>query len=101
MQYLGGLRGVGTLKCGDETLGRADYDFDGFLTQPGQVIGSGEIRTTPEALKAVFRRKNPQLLTDDGRTLSLRFSERRLGTDKNIAHADVTGELPTAKEWRH
>jgi hypothetical protein len=101
MHYLGGLRGAGTLTCGDETVGRTDYDFDGFLTNPGQVAASGEIRMSPKALQDVFGRKNLRLLTDDGLCLSLRFSEKRLRSASEAAHVDVTGELPPASEWRH
>ena len=101
MHYLGGLRGAGVVTCGDETVARADYDFDGFLTKPGEVAASGEIRMLPKALRDVFGRKNLQLLTDDGRRLSLRFSEKRLHSASDAAHVDVTGELPLVSEWRH
>jgi hypothetical protein len=101
MRYLGGLRGDGILKCGGETIARAAYDFDGFLSKPGQVTSNGEIRMPPEALKAVFGRKNVQLLTDDGRTLSLRFSEKQLRSASDAAHVDVAGDLPAASGWRH
>jgi hypothetical protein len=101
MHYLGGLRGVGTLTSGDETVARANYDFDGYLMKPGQVAVSGEIRMTPKALRDVFGRKDLQLLTDDGRLFSLRFSERRLRAASDAAHVDVVGELPPVSEWRH
>ncbi|MPY76298.1 MAG: hypothetical protein GEU87_18810, partial [Alphaproteobacteria bacterium] len=93
--------GAGVVTCGDETVARADYDFDGFLTKPGEVAVSGEIRMLPKALRDVFGRKNLQLLTDDGRRLSLRFSEKRLHSASDAAHVDVTGELPLVSEWRH
>jgi hypothetical protein len=101
MQYLGGLRGAGILTCEGKTVARANYDFDGFLTKPGQVAASGEIRMLPKALRDAFGRKNLQLLTDDGRRLSLRFSEKRLRSESDAAHVDVTGELPLVSEWRH
>jgi hypothetical protein len=101
MHFLGGLRGAGTVTCGDETLARADYDFDGFLTKPGQITASGEIRMSPEALRDLVGRKNLQLLTDDGRLLSLRFSEKQLRSASDAAHVDVAGDLPPASEWRH
>jgi hypothetical protein len=100
MRYLGGLRGAGTLRCGNETLAPADYDFDGYLVPPGGVAGSGEIRTAPEVLRRVFGRKDIQLVTEDGRHLSLRFSEKKLSAEGDAAHVDVTAGLPTAKEWR-
>ena len=101
MRYLGGLRGDGILKCGGVTVARAAYDFDGFLSKPGQVTSNGEIRLSPDALKAVFGRKNVQLLTDDGRTLNLQFSEKRLRSASDAAHVDVAGDLPVASGWRH
>jgi hypothetical protein len=56
---------------------------------------------SPKALQDVFGRKNLRLLTDDGRCLSLRFSEKRLRSASEAAHVDVTGELPPVSEWRH
>jgi hypothetical protein len=101
MQYLGGLHGTGTLTCGTETVGRVDYDIDGYLTKPDRVTGSGEIRSKPEILLQVFGRKDVRLLTDDGHTLTLRFAERRLRSASDAAHVDVAAGLPAASEWRH
>ncbi len=101
MHYLGGLRGAGVLTCGDQTLARANYDFDGFLTKRGEVTGCGEIRMSPEALREIFGRTDLQLRTDDGRLLSIRFSERRLVSASVAAHVEVAGELPPLSEWRH
>ena len=39
MQYLGVMRGSGMLACGEEQMGRVDYDIDGFLVRPGEVMG--------------------------------------------------------------
>ena len=101
MRYLGGLRGAGTLRCGDATIGRADYDFDGFLTTPRLVTSSGEIRAARETLQEVYGRNDCRLLTDDGRLLTLRFSGKRpRPTDDSAAHVEVGGELPVASEWR-
>jgi hypothetical protein len=101
MHYLGGLRGAGVLTCGEETLARADYEFDGFLTNRGEVTGCGEIRMSPEALRAAFGRKDLFLQTDDGRRLGLRFSEKRLSSPSDIAHVEVDGGLPRPSEWSH
>jgi len=94
MQYLGGLRGEGVLTCGDKPVARAEYDFDGYRVKPGQVASSGEIRAAPEVLRELFGRRDVQLRTDDGRLLSLRFSERSLRSASVAAHVDVDGELP-------
>jgi hypothetical protein len=99
MQYLGGLRGAGVLTYGDETAARADYDFDGFLTKSGQVTGSGEIRMCREALREAFGRNDLQLLTEDGRRLSLQFSDKQLRSASNAAHVDVAGGLPPVSNW--
>lgn len=101
MQYLGGISGAGDLKCKDEILARADYDFDGFLRRPGEVTGSGEIRMSPDALRQVFGRDDLHLLTDDGRLLSLRFSEKELPAASDSAHVDVSGDLPPQSGWSH
>lgn len=101
MRYLGGLRGAGDLTCGDETLGRADYDFDGFLAKAGKVMCCGEIRAAPELLRDVFGRRDLGLRTDDGRLLSLHFSERQMQGPADCAHVDVGGDLPPAIEWRN
>jgi hypothetical protein len=100
MRYLGGLRGAGTLRCGGETLAPADYDLDGYLVPPAAVAGSGEIRTAPEVLRRVFGRKDLQLVMADGRSLSFRFSEKKLSAGDEAAHVDVTAGLPEAEEWR-
>ena len=101
MQYLGGLCGAGILTRGNETVTPADYDFDGFLTEPDKVTCCGEIRLPPQALREVFGRKDLQLLTEEGRLLSLRFSERQLRSETDAAHVDVAGELPPVSEWHH
>lgn len=100
MRYLGVLRGSGTLACGDETMGRADFDIDGFLTRPGEVVGSGEIRMSPADLNGAFGRTNLLLTTDDGRVLNVRFSGKRVDPSDGAAHADISGGLPPAAEWQ-
>jgi hypothetical protein len=97
VRYLGGLRGLGVLCLGTTTVGRAEYDFEGYLTKPGEVTGSGEIRTTVEALKQVFGRKDVHLLTDDGKLFDLKFSQMVLTETSKSAHVDVTGEL---RNWQ-
>ncbi|WOJ90546.1 hypothetical protein RZS28_04415 [Methylocapsa polymorpha] len=102
MRYLGGISGRGVLKCNGEEIARASYDFDGFFKKSVGVTSCGEIRASAVALKGVFGRKDVQLLTDDGRLLDLRFSEKALLPASDVAHVDVTGELPTAhRNWGH
>src|SRR5258708_33077038 len=81
-------------------MGRADYDIDGFLPRPGEVVGSGEIRMSPEALNNAFGRQALRLTTDDGRVLEVRFSGKRLDPASDAAHADITGQLPGPSECR-
>lgn len=100
MQHLGRIHGTGVLKSGGKALARADYDFDGFLRKPAEVIGSGEIRMPSDKLRQTFGRVDLQLLTDDGRLLSLRFSEKELPEASDAAHVDVAGDLPSRSEWR-
>lgn len=100
MHYLGVLRGSGSLASGEEPIGRVDYDIDGFLTQPGDVVGSGELRMTPDDLDRAFGRTDLILTTDEGRVLTVRFSGKRLDPGSDAAHADIGGALPPAAEWR-
>jgi hypothetical protein len=102
MRYLGGISGGGVLKCNGEEIARASYDFDGFFKERFGVTCCGEIQASASALRDVFGRKGVQLLTDDGRLLDLRFSEKELFAASDVAHVDVTGELPTTPQtWRH
>ncbi len=100
MQYLGALRGAGTLVSGAEALGRVDYELDAYLMRPGEVVASGEVRMDPEGLNEAFGRRDLSLQTDDGYTLGLRFSGKHLKPTSNVAHADIHGGLPDAKKWR-
>lgn len=91
MEYLGGLRGTGRLVCGNAAVAPMQYDFDGYLSNGGQVTSCGEIRLPADL----------QLQTADGRWLRLRFSEKRLPSNcDGAAHVDVAGDLPAAAEWR-
>jgi hypothetical protein len=102
MRYLGAISGNGMLRCNGQEIARASYDFEGFFGKPVGVTSSGEIRVAAAALKSVFGRKDVQLLTDDGRLLDLRFSEKALLPASDAAHVDVTGDLPAHPEnWRH
>lgn len=100
MRYLGVMRGSGSMSCGGEPMGRADYDIDGFLTQPGEIVGSGEICMAPDDLGRAFGRTNLRLTTDEGRVLEVRFSGKRLDSTSTAAHADITGDLPPVSQWR-
>jgi hypothetical protein len=101
MRYLGRIAGNGLLTRDGETVARASYDFEGFARPRGGVLSSGEIRLSPSDLKTVFGRLGVQLLTDDGRLLDLRFSEKELRCANDVAHVDVTGDLPSSPEkWR-
>ena len=100
MRHLGVLRGTGTLWIGGKPAGRANYEFDGYLVKPGEVVASGEVRMSADVLGNAFGRADLTLQTDDGRTLALRFSGKRLSATSSVAHADVRGGLPDEKEWR-
>ena len=99
--YLGRIAGAGSVRIGGEAVARADYDFDGFATPQGGVTGSGELTLAPSDLDAVFGQTGVQLLTDDGRLLNLKFSEKELPPATGAAHVDVSGDLPRSPaEWR-
>ncbi|WP_202911074.1 hypothetical protein [Ancylobacter sp. TS-1] len=99
MDYLGGLRGTGLLLCGNASVAPTQYDFDGYLSNTGQVMSCGEIRLPASTLEKVFGRTDVRLRTTDGRLLRLRFSEKRLSPEGDAAHVDVEGELPAASDW--
>lgn len=99
MDYLGGLRGTGLLLCGNALVAPTQYDFDGYLSNTGQVTSCGEIRLSASTLEKVFGRTDVRLRTTDGRLLRLRFSEKRLSREGDAAHVDVDGELPAAADW--
>jgi hypothetical protein len=102
MQYLGGLSGSGVLKRNGKDVARALYDFDGYFSKHGGITCSGEIQVEPDALTGIFGLNGLQLLTDDGRLLELRCSGKKIGPSGDVAHVDVSGQLPaTEQEWRH
>jgi hypothetical protein len=100
MQYLGNLRGTGTMSCGEEPMGAVSFEFDGYLTRPGQVVASGEIRMEADALNNAFGRRDLRLHTDAGQILHLRFSGKRVNSSSQLAHVDITEGLPPPKKWR-
>ncbi|MCW5733563.1 MAG: hypothetical protein KIS73_05530 [Enhydrobacter sp.] len=101
MKFLGRLRGTGTLVSGDETIGPAEYDLDGYTTRPGEVVASGELRMPAVDLQRCFGQHDLRLLGSDGRVLHLRFSGKHSESHGDAAHIDVTDGLPPAKDWRH
>jgi hypothetical protein len=101
MRYLGRIAGDGLLMRDGETVARACYDFEGFIRPRGGVMSSGEISLSTSDLKSVFGRLGVQLLTDDGRRLDLRFSDKELRHANGVAQVEVTGDLPSSPaEWR-
>lgn len=99
MQFLGVLRGNGLLSAGQETFGRVQFDIDGFLTRPGEIVASGELRMIDGELTSAFGRTDLILTTDQGRTLKVRFSGSRKQMACEAAHADIAGDLPAKGEW--
>lgn len=101
MKFLGRLRGSGTLVCGDETIGPAEYDLDGYTVRPGEVVASGELRMPASDLQRSFGRRDLRLLSSDGLVFHLRLSGKHSESHGDAAHIDVTDGLPPAKAWRH
>ena len=101
MQYLGRIAGSGLLMRDGAAVARASYDFEGYSRPRGVVMSSGEISLSRSDLKTVFGRLGVQILTDSGRLLDLRFSDKELGRATNVAQVEVTGDLPgSPAEWR-
>jgi hypothetical protein len=102
MQFLGAMRGHGMLTGSDDgqDYGSAEYDIDGFRTQNGELVASGELRLSSERLAQAFGRRDLRLQTEDGAQLTLRFSAKQVREGADAAHIDVTGGLPAPKDWR-
>ena len=102
MQFLGAMRGHGTLTSSTDgqDFGSAEYDIDGFRTQNGELMASGELRLSSERLAQAFGRNDLRLLTEGGAQLSLRFSAKQVRVGADAAHVDITGGLPPPNEWR-
>src|SRR5271169_3279084 len=98
MQYLGRIAGEGVLTCDGEAVGRVAYEFEGFSRPGGQLMSSGEIEASAADLQAAFGRPRVQLLTDDGRLLDLKFSQKALSARSGVALVEVTGDLPKSRE---
>ncbi len=102
LRYLGGISGHGVVTRNGETIAQATFDFDGYFRAAAGVTGCGEIQMPAEVLKSLFGRSDLQLLTDQGRLLDLSFSDPTSPPAGDVAHVDVSGELPTAPgDWRH
>ena len=102
MQFLGVMRGHGMLTSSNDgqDYGPAEYDIDGFRTQNGELVASGELRLSAERLALAFGRNDLRLQTEDGTQLTLRFSAKQVRAGASAAHIDVTGGLPPPKKWR-
>jgi hypothetical protein len=102
MQYLGRIAGEGVMTCKGEAVARVAYEFEGFARPGGQIMSSGEIEGPVADLHSVFGRPGVQLLTDDGRLLDLKFSQKALAAHCGVALVEVSGALPKSKaEWSH
>jgi hypothetical protein len=101
MRYLGKLSGTGVVKRNGIEVARATFDFDGYHQGSFGVTCSGEIRLSADALVGVFGRRDIQLLTDQGRLLDLKFSGKELAAGSEVAHVDVTGQLPALSQRWH
>jgi hypothetical protein len=101
MRYLGHISGGGMIRCNGQEIARASYDSEGYFRKSFGVASSGEIQLSAVALESVFGCSDVQLLTDDGRLLDLKFSEKALPPASDVAHVDVIGGLPANPEhWR-
>ncbi len=102
LRYLGGISGHGVVTRNGERIAQATFDFDGYFRTAAGVTGCGEIQMSAEVLKSLFGCSDLQLLTDQGRLLDLSFSDPTSPPEGEVAHVDVSGELPTAPaDWRH
>lgn len=101
LRYLGGISGEGVVTQNGKRLAQASFDLDGYFRAPLGVTGSGQIQAPAAVLKGLFGLPDLQLLTDGGLLLNLSFSETTLAPASDVAHVDVTGQLPSPSDWRH
>jgi hypothetical protein len=102
LRYLGGISGQGVVTQNGKAVAQAHFDIDGYFRTAVGVTGCGEIQAPAEVLEGLFGRTDLQLLTDRGFLLDLSFSDSALAPASDVAHVDVTGQLPTSPaDWRH
>jgi hypothetical protein len=92
VRYIGGLSGTGLLTCKGKALARVAFDFDRFSKEPAGTSMSGEIRLKANQLRGIFGRTDIQLHAEDGTIFVLRFSEKALAPDSDVAHVEVVGD---------
>lgn len=100
LKFLGTWRGTGDLRQAEQSLGRADFEFDGFLSRPGEVVASGELRMPPASLAEAVGRRTLELVTDEGPVLTVRFTGKISETAGGVIHVEVGGQLPPPAKWR-
>lgn len=100
MKFLGKLRGSGTVASLHGTIGPADYELDGYLMRPGEVVASGELRMAAAALTEAHTGQGVRLVTADGHAYPLRFTGKPSDRGGDAAHVDISEGLPGEKEWR-
>ena len=102
LRYLGGISGHGVVTQNGAKIAPATFDFDGYFRAAAGVTACGEIQMPADVLKSLFGRSDLQLVTDQGRLLDLSFSDPASPPAGDVAHVDVSGELPMAPgDWRH
>lgn len=99
MRFLGKMRGSGTVANADGAIGPADYELDGYVVRPGNIIASGELRMASTALARAHDGAAVRLTTADG-TFALRFTGKPSDRGGDAAHVEISEGLPTEKEWR-
>ena len=100
MKYLGSISGRGVLQHNGVGIADAAYELEGYVQRVGSVTGSGEIGLTSTALQSVIDAPSLQLLTSNGHLLDVEFSDKKVRAGNRI-HVDVSGDLPSATDWRH
>ncbi|OYX89958.1 MAG: hypothetical protein B7Y84_02940 [Azorhizobium sp. 32-67-21] len=66
MDYLGGLRGTGVLLCGNASVTPMQYDFDGYLSNSGEVTSCGASLRMARSAARDRRRAAPVALDTHG-----------------------------------
>lgn len=99
MKYLGCISGHGVLQHAGVRIADATYELEGYVQRAGNVTGSGEIGLSPAMLQSVMDQPSLQLLTGNGRLLTIKVSDKTVPDGDHI-HVDVSGDLPVESDWR-
>ncbi|GLK67775.1 hypothetical protein GCM10008179_14130 [Hansschlegelia plantiphila] len=97
MRYLGSLTCSGILEMDGERA-PARFEFECYLAKMGSVAASGELTTSPSALKKMHGVRDVDFLADTGHHLKLTLSDKKATPTGASADVVAAGDLPVFKD---